>query len=446
MAEEENIKIKFLELEKRFVELEMVVSQLKDQLKGFEQKKIEEFLNRLDELEDQVLIETAALDELRNLLEASDTSELHKKIEGLRNELENKFNEVFNKLSSVSEEVKSHLNEIKEIKKKVEEEISKKIPESFINDFVRLDNEVRFLTAKLLSVSKDIEQISSEIRLVKPEVVKEFLSKVMEIKNEIEGKFQELNTLISSMTASREKIEEIPIIKNNISELNRRIGEMAANVESVSAQMNMYPSKKELEDLKSIVNSINQEINDLKLKIGTMEKIEKTVSNLENSTLKLDERINSVIEEINSLKLKIENKKELEKIEKMIAEVNSLWQKISKQDEDISKVKDSLKSVKDEIEKKFVRVDEFSNFVIDLKKISMEVEKLKKDELSFLTKDEMKSVKDEIFELKKIAQELKSHSIPKELIQNLANKLNFLEAKIKEFEERKSKIQPIILE
>jgi len=470
MTEEENLKIKFLDLEKRFVELEMSVSKLKDQLKGLEGIKMDELLERVEELEDLILVESAAANELRNLIESNDTTEIKGEVENLRKTLEEKvgnleksfseiseklvkFNEEISKLkeeiqtkeetkelesfkmeidekisnlensfSEISNEVKKKLEELENLKTKIEDEINKRLPESFLTDFVKLENEVGLLKVNFSSLSKEVERIFSDVQLLKPDVIKEVLSKVVEIRGEMENKYQEIISFSSSLAGSKEKIKEIPVIQSKIDELVNQISQLKASLELINTQLSLFSSKKELEDLKSMVNSLEKELSEFKNTAPQKNDVDK----ISNIVTELEKRI----EDINL------------SLSKNISETKMLAQAVTSLSSSLAEIKNKEQTISN-----YVRIEDFSNLVIDFKRISQELEKIKKDELTFLTKDEMKGMKEEIENLKKSIEELKSIAAPKNVIQSMANKIEFLEARLKELENlSKEKIKPIILE
>ncbi|MGC9200880.1 MAG: hypothetical protein ACP5F8_02910, partial [Candidatus Aenigmatarchaeota archaeon] len=173
--QEENLKLKLLDLEKKFVELEMSVSKINESLKTLEAKKVNEIVERFEEIEDLVLIENAAVSELKELLERSDTEKINQEFQGFKNEILEKTKKV-NEIVERFEEIEKEVNEIKEIKLKVEEELNKRIPASIIEDFVKIKNELSFLRVNVSTLSTQVENTYKDVRLLNPEAIREILS------------------------------------------------------------------------------------------------------------------------------------------------------------------------------------------------------------------------------------------------------------------------------
>lgn len=476
MAEENNLKIKILELEKRLVELEMVVSSIKENLKNIESINVKELLDKVEELEDLFLVETASLSELKNLFESEFSYEFENKIEEYKklneeriNVIENKIFEImqilndlekvkddylnekqkFSNLSEDVENIKKVLNEVKkdfeeislsflssnqevsrkleeleETKKKIEEELNKRLPESFLTDFVKLENEVGLMKINLSSISKELERIFSDVQLLKPDVIKEVLNRVIEIKGEMENKTQEIISLISNISGSKEKIKEIPIIEAKIEEIYRDLSKIKSNIELISTQLSLFSSKNDLEEVKRIIAKLTSNLEDIKSSAAEKEKVD-------------------VLEkELTEIKNRLENGEK--QINKVIVDINVLMKGLSTLDNkiyDLSKIKEEFNL------NNYVRVEDFSNLVADVKKALTEIEKFKKDSSSYSTKEEVNFIKKDIEDIKRVLDETKNKLIPENIIQNITNKISFLEAKIKQLEElSKEKIRPIILE
>ncbi|MEM0333142.1 MAG: hypothetical protein QXX30_01610 [Candidatus Aenigmatarchaeota archaeon] len=476
MVEENNLKIKILELEKRLVELEMAISSIKEKLKDMENINVREILDKVEELEDLFLIESASLTELKNLLETELTGELESKIENYKNLNEEKISEIGNKISEimqnieglqkvkedylnekqkignlneeienikklleemkkkiedislsfsvVSQEVNEKLEKLDETKKKMEEELNKRLPESFLTDFVKLENEVALMKVNFSSISKEVERIFSDVQLLKPDVIKEVLARVIEIKGEIENKMQETISLISSISGSKEKIKEIPIIEAKVEEIYKDLNKIKSNIELISTQLSLFSSKNDLEEIKKVVENLSSNLENIKKNVIEKEKFEY----LEKDLIDIKKRLDNSEKEIN----------------KVTVDINGLMKALSNLDNkiyEISKVKEGFDL------KNYVRVEDFSNLVADVKKSLTEIEKIKKDSLNYLTKEEVDSFKRELEDIKRILDEIKTKLIPENIIQNITNKISFLEAKIKQLEElSKEKIRPIILE
>lgn len=374
MSGENSIRMKMLELEKRIVELEMQFSSLKEKIKELEKLNISDILNKIEELEDLFLIESASLSEIENLIETEITANLESKIEeskkmqeekvsqfirqinevneelkntkNVLNRLNEKIEELTNSFSNLKEEISDKLSKFEEARKIVEEELNKRIPESLFSTLVKLENEISLIKVKIASLSEQVEKLFIDIQLLEPAAIRENVNKIKEVKEEISSKIQEISSFISLCNENREKLKELNSLK-------RRNEEISKQIEKLSLEAGDILSR-------------------------------------------------------------------IEELEKKLDEIYA---------------------------RNYVRMEDFSSCVLDLKRVLLEVEKIKKDILGYLTKDEFQSIKKEIEENKSNLEEIKSKLIPENLVQNILNRISFLEARIEKLEElSKEKVNPIVLE
>ena len=483
--QEENLKLKLLDLEKKFVELEMSVSKINESLKTLEAKKVNEIVERFEEIEDLVLIENAAVSELKELLERSDTSKVSEEFQKFKEEIESKINSINSSLLTTIDEikkrvegfsanadevrtlneriskveeslkfipeflekgeiinnlgkiVKSHdeliekinkeLEEVKKIKAKVDEELKKRIPESLLEDFVKMNNEMSVLKLNISSLSKQLEEIYRDVKLLKPDLIKEVLSKSVEIKMAIEDRFKEINELVASISSSKEEIRKISILEAKINELSKLLNSSVAEIENLKASLALFSSKQDLEKLNELIESMKNEIKKLKSSSVNLE----DYNQLKSSYISLSEEASKTKENLNKLSLDLEL-------------IRSSLEAISK---NVSDLQTKIRSFEEISPKNFVRIEDFSAMVFDIKKNSQEIEKIKQDLLNLANRNEILGIKKEIEDLKKEFLSVKNSLIPLAPFQQVVNKIAYLEAKINEIEKRlETKVKPIILE
>ena len=483
--QEENLKLKLLDLEKKFVELEMSVSKINESLKTLEAKKVNEIVERFEEIEDLVLIENAAVSELKELLERSDTSKVSEEFQKFKEEIESKINSINSSLLTTIDEikkrvegfsanadevrtlneriskveeslkfipeflekgeiinnlgkiVKSHdeliekinkeLEEVKKIKAKVDEELKKRIPESLLEDFVKMNNEMSVLKLNISSLSKQLEEIYRDVKLLKPDLIKEVLSKSVEIKMAIEDRFKEINELVASISSSKEEIRKISILEAKINELSKLLNSSVAEIENLKASLALFSSKQDLEKLSELIESMKNEIKKLKSSSVNLE----DYNQLKSSYTSLSEEASKTKENLNKLSLDLEL-------------IRSSLEAISK---NVSDLQTKIRSFEEISPKNFVRIEDFSAMVFDIKKNSQEIEKIKQDLLNLANRNEILGIKKEIEDLKKEFLSVKNSLIPLAPFQQVVNKIAYLEAKINEIEKRlETKVKPIILE
>ena len=486
MAEEENLKLKFLDLEKKFVELEMNVSKINESLKKLEATKLNEVLERFEEIEDLVMIENAAVVELKELLEASNTDEIKKDLDAIKKDFEEKINNINSVLSSslseiresiakissdtekikeleqriekvesslafipkiieegdlieglgkivkthdeTIESIKRELEEIRVLKEKMEEELNKRIPSSLLEDFVKLGNELSLLKVNVSSLSKQLDEIYRDVKLLKPEMIREAISKMTELKVETEERVKEVNDLIASISSQKEDIKKIGLIEARINDVSKQINSFLADIEFLKSTISNFSTKKELEKIKEEMSGIVSTLDSMKNQLvrkedweifeKEMSSLKEDLSNMKSEVSKSNLEIDIIRNSLQAISSKIEERKDI------------LTQK------DI-----------ENISRKFVNVEDFSALLLDFKRLQQEFDKSKQDLMNSASRDEIQSLMKEVSALKGEIEGIKKEIIQPTIIQQIVNKITLLEAKIGEIEKRlETKIKPIILE
>jgi len=486
MAEEENLKLKFLDLEKKFVELEMNVSKINESLKKLEATKLNEVLERFEEIEDLVMIENAAVLELKELLEASNTDEIKKDLDAIKKDFEEKINNINSVLSSslseiresiakissdtekikeleqriekvesslafipkiieegdlieglgkivkthdeTIESIKRELEEIRVLKEKMEEELNKRIPSSLLEDFVKLGNELSLLKVNVSSLSKQLDEIYRDVKLLKPEMIREAISKMTELKVETEERVKEVNDLIASISSQKEDIKKIGLIEARINDVSKQINSFLADIEFLKSTISNFSTKKELEKIKEEMSGIVSTLDSMKNQLvrkedweifeKEMSSLKEDLSNMKSEVSKSNLEIDIIRNSLQAISSKIEERKDI------------LTQK------DI-----------ENISRKFVNVEDFSALLLDFKRLQQEFDKSKQDLMNSASRDEIQSLMKEVSALKGEIEGIKKEIIQPTIIQQIVNKITLLEAKIGEMEKRlETKIKPIILE
>jgi len=486
MAEEENLKLKFLDLEKKFVELEMNVSKINESLKKLEATKLNEVLERFEEIEDLVMIENAAVVELKELLEASNTDEIRKDLEAIKKDFEEKINNINSVLSSslseiresiakissdtekikeleqriekvesslvfipkiieegdlieglgkivkthdeTIESIKRELEEIRGLKEKIGEELNKRIPSSLLEDFVKLGNELSLLKVNVSSLSKQLDEIYRDVKLLKPEMIREAISKMTELKVETEERVKEVNDLIASISSQKEDIKKIGLIEARINDVSKQINSFLADIEFLKSTISNFSTKKELEKLKEEMSGI----------VSTLDSMKNLLVRKEDWEI-FEKEMSSLKEDLSNIKSEV-SKSNLE-IDIIRNSLQAISSKIEER-KDILTQKDI-----ENISRKFVNVEDFSALLLDFKRLQQEFDKSKHDLMNSATRDEIQSLMKEVSALKGEIEDIKKEIIQPTIIQQIVNKITLLEAKIGEIEKRlETKIRPIILE
>jgi chromosome segregation ATPase len=463
MAEEENLKLKFLDLEKKFVELEMNVSKINESLKKLEATKLNEVLERFEEIEDLVMIENAAVVELKELLEASNTDEIKKDLEAVKKDFEEKINNINSTLSSSLNEIKENiakissdtekikeleqriekvelslafipkiieegdlieglgkivkthdetiesikreLEEIRGLKEKIEEELNKRIPSSLLEDFVKLGNELSLLKVNVSSLSKQLDEIYRDVKLLKPEMIREAISRMTELKVETEERVKEVNDLVASISSQKEDIKKIGLIEARINDVSKQINSFLAEIEFLKGSLSNFSSKKDLEKLKEEISGISSDLLAIKeqlVKKSEFDTFQKDFSSIKDETLNLRSSLDKLTLEINIINNSIQAL--VSRLNKMEEIKNSLQLFSTKEELEVinNKIVEIMKIV-ETLKEETIKKEEYTNIRKEIETIRGELSK--REEVENL-KEELSRIKSEITNITKNIQDM----------------------------------------
>jgi predicted nucleic acid-binding Zn-ribbon protein len=202
---------------------------------------------------------------------------------------------------------------------------------------------------------------------------------------------------------------------------------------------------------------------------ASKEELEKTINDFSSLKDKVSELVSSlqgVLRDVNAIKINLIKKEEFDVLQEDFLSLKnkslSLESNLQKLVVEINNTKNSLQALLSKIEetknfvtkndietlvKKYVNIEDFSSLLLDFKKLQQEFEKSKHELLSLANKSEIQQLTKEIETLKEEIKNVKKDLIPHEIIQQIANKLSLVEAKITQMEKRlETKVKPIILE
>ena len=528
--EEENLKLKLLDLEKKFVELEMSVSKINESLKKLEANKLNEILERFEEIEDLVMIENAAVVELKELLEASATDDVKKELETMRREIEEKINSLnlvvstslseikenmsnlnldFQKLRELEQRIekvestisniskvtegigaidslreivknqeealdvlKRDFEEIKSLRGKIEEELNRRIPSSLLEEFVKLGNELSLLKVNVSSLSRQLDEVYRDVKLLNPEMIRSAIAKITELKVDIEERVRNINELIASISSQREEIKKISLIEAGLGEISKRLNSLTAETEILRDSLTNFSTKKDLDKIKEELSSVSSAIDAIKermVKTEDFEALKREFSSMRDdfASLKLfkdkialeTDVIKSSIQALTSRVEKIEELKNTIQLFSTKEEVEALKREYAILKSEISNISRSLKLLledrrdfvnRSDLENmlsRFVNIEDFSSLVLDFKKLQQEFDNSKHNLLETASRSEIQFIVEEIESLKDEISGVRKELINPSIIQQVVNKLSLLETRIAEIEKRiETKVKPIILE
>ncbi|MEM5766439.1 MAG: hypothetical protein QW423_02295 [Candidatus Aenigmatarchaeota archaeon] len=283
---EEKFKFALLQVDKRLVNLEIAIGEIKEKLKSIQiidVETINSIRERLDELEDLIMVENLGGFELKKILEDlnSKTTENYQKILELSKEVKN-FAPQIEETKKLEEEINNLANKIgsseSPIIKKIEEDISdlkNKSLQSALKDDVKqlekniekinervssilipteqivdladkiLSLEEKFklvesspLTEKILNLENEIKRLEERIKPLETQVIQRIATEVSELRAETSREIKEIKDKISGIISTKSEIDikflssRLNSLKENIDYLLNRKAEFDLRLES----------------------------------------------------------------------------------------------------------------------------------------------------------------------------------------------------------------------
>jgi len=360
---ESKYKLTLLQMGKRFVELETNITEVKDKINEITSQPTSSLQQRIDDIEDLIMVEQAGILELKKMMEEAKEKE--------------KIPDMSSIVSKSNERIDSIEKEVSAIKQKI-------IPKTEVEDKIRkLENDVSAISIKspptsleMETLHKNFEDLSSQFRSFSSRTensLKGLYEKIKEIETKepirpgvdfdlLSSKIESLRISLDSMIKKKIemdlKIVEIEmkfeIIENRIRESvsesimdeikSNRKDLMTTNIrvdslervcrELMGGVQNLENSIKKFESLER-VTLLNKDIEDkierfkfieddtkrlssrVEMIYGDIQRKLMAMNNLERNVAKLNETISSMTKEFNKSKVEVANKVSVEVIKNL---------------------------------------------------------------------------------------------------------------------------------
>jgi DNA repair exonuclease SbcCD ATPase subunit len=430
-AELENkFKLSFLQIEKRLVDLETIISDLSTKVNEISTIPVAELKERMDDIEDLVMVEQAAVLELKKLLETtgvpSTPSGLEERIRKVEERLSNILTDINSKLQqyTVAPQFESKLNELEQRLEKLKEVTSR--PET---GFELVTPDIGGLKAAVDDLSK--RSIELDLKMAELEKKVEF------IRSSSVGTIPE--SILDEIKTNRKDLIDTGL---RVDSLERVTRELVSNVQKLESSL------KKLENLER-VSLLSKDIE---------EKIER-FKFIEGEMRRLSSKVEMMYESID---------KRLDVVRNVEREFPKLSETISKLAKDIDKNKidiiDRVKKV--DMDKKLIESEDRLTTIVN-HQITKRMEELRRDlepKIRLTKAEETQKMLDEVNsridrieeELKHTrsfvsmkVEELKSPSMIDQQMNELLEKIIFLESRLTAIErtlEETARVHPIIIE
>ena len=453
----DRFKMTLLQMEKRFVDLEMAVDELNGKVENIDLKSVSELKQKVDDIEDLIMVEQAGVLELKKMLEG-----LNEKL-GQSPAMES-ANEKMAVIEKYVNELKGNVvmkNELQDMAGRLENSISavsvKSPPtsvevENLIKRFNDLNGQMNSLSARM----------ENNIKILF-EKIKESETKEPMIKSGID--FDLLSSKIESL-----KISLDGMVKKKI-EMDLKIVEMEKKFEIIENRIRESISEKIMDEIKGN----KRDLMTANIRVDSLERVSRelisTVQNLENSMKKFEnidkmtsfgkdieekiERFKFVEEEMKRLSARTEMiydniDKKLEKIkfvERKTDEIFSSLQRL-RRDTDATRILVLDRAKKEDLKNLYKMMDEIKGKtnVGELNKFMASME----ERMALIERNYKKDIEVFISTVQARMSEVgKTTPVFDTQMSELLNKLIFLETRMMTLEkimQEPSKTQPVILE
>ncbi len=343
-------KLSLNQMEERFTGLEATISSLQEKLEKAEPEDLAPLEQRIEDIEDLIMVEQAGVIELQKMLAGVDQ----------------KFNELAS--GAPTQELQDRIRTLDSRVKSLSETVSKTLPEIQRN-LNRTENDVRYLSQ--MPPQAEIESDNIENRLVEMKVhfssVKDYteeaiknmnrkISQLSEIVNRPRADFDFINSKFSSLKSGIDMLSDKKI------EIDMKVAKLDEKVNVLSDRLKEVLTDKfvdEIEDNKRSIVTTNARLESVE---RVIKNLNKNLAEVENSAKKFEgfEKLTmlnkNVDKKMQDFKIVEEEVKRLSNhVEMMYENLDRRLSKVKEAEERIDGLKKDLEGVKDVIDK--TRVD-----------------------------------------------------------------------------------------
>jgi chromosome segregation ATPase len=512
---ENKFKLTLVQMDKRFVDLETAITELREKAKEPPVQPISPLQQKIDDLEDLIMVEQAGVVELKKMMEeaklkfgqASDLTSVVSKLnerlafiekEALslkqkivpKTELEDRIRKMQTDISSVSVRSPPTSLEMESLHKNFED-----LNNQLTSFSSRTENNLKGLFDKIKEMESkqsiqrpgiDFDLLSSKIeslRISLDSIIKKKIE--MDLKMaEFEKKFEIIESRIresiseSIMDEMKNNRKDLMTTNIRVESLERVFRELLSSIQNLENSMKKFESlekitflgkdiENKIEKFKFIEEEMKRLSSKVELMYGDIEKRLMVMSGLERNVPKLNERISSLQKEFDKARIDIGNKVGNDSIKVLEGRIDERSNEIRNRLIDFNNRIQSTESMLAKTNEKVNAVDNnYRNAIQGMKKVEVKqspqelkqvVEILKNNDsrISGIC-NQIDNAQNRISNLQSVVQrqfaEIKTTSNADEQVNELLNKIVFLESRLGAVEslmfkkQEISKAQPIILE
>lgn len=388
---ENKFKLSLLQIEKRFVDLETLISELTEKVNGIDLAPVSEIKQRAEDIEDLIMVEQAAIIELKKALETSKSPEIPA--------------EVKEKLGTLEQSIQNLVQkpELQQTVEDLKKELANLQPANVASPY-----EMGMVHDKMKSLEENFAAFKSTANRTLKDLydkTNETAMKVTEVVTPID--FDLIKSKIDSLKGSISEIDRKKV------EIDLKFAEMGKKLELIAAKVGELPTEKFSDE----VDLVKRDVAAANMRIDSAEKVYRDLLNnirdIENSSKKFES-----LDKFYSLSKDIENNiSRFKFVEEEMKGLSSNMQTMH------SNVEERLGVVK-QLESRMRELSETTA------KLSKDIDKNKLDIIDRVKKDDVKSLipKDPISDMNRYANSLKTE-VQSSLQKELKNKIDVVQTK-----------------
>ncbi len=352
---ENKFKLSLLQMEKRFVDLETNISEISEKVKEMDLTPINELRQKADDIEDLIMVEQAAIIELKKMLEGSKSAEIPPELTDKVSKLEESLSNLVGKseFQKTIEDLKKELADMQPnapspYEMELLHDKLKRVDDNFASFKTTVDRTLKELYEKSKDVATRIAEVKTPIDLdlvnSKISSLKDTIGSIEKKKMEIDLKFSEMNKKLELIESEVKNLpterffDEVNLNKKDLVATNMRIDsvervykdlintirELENSVRKFDSLENIHGLSKDIEDKIARFKFVEDELRRLSIRMESMysgmdEKIS-NVSQVERKVSEILDSINNLRRELDKQRLEILDRVKKDDLAKLVGQ------------------------------------------------------------------------------------------------------------------------------
>jgi hypothetical protein len=225
MEPEEKFKVSLLNLEKKILDLESIVSELSERMKGIDVSEVKE---RIEEIEDLVMVSNLAIIDLKKKVEewkGVDEKTLKKLVESTQQatveELKKEMKKTRENLEAIRKEAGLLQKSMEEMKKLPTTELKEKIA-ILENNFKNVVKEFEELKHTHSDLSFTLQKIKRDVASLGEKDIKKILTEITAIRNEFSKEVREIREQVENISEKTSGVD-LAILSSKFNTLKENV-------------------------------------------------------------------------------------------------------------------------------------------------------------------------------------------------------------------------------